>query len=44
MNMQDIHTGFQDLNRTTDTHEFFQFLDAANALEIAAWLLSIGGI
>lgn len=31
--MQDIHTGFQDLNQTTDTDEFFQFLDAANALE-----------
>jgi ubiquinone/menaquinone biosynthesis C-methylase UbiE len=31
--MQDIHTGFQDLNRIADTHEFFQFLDAANALE-----------
>ena len=31
--MQDIHTGFQDVNRVTDTDEFFQFLDAADGLE-----------
>jgi hypothetical protein len=31
--MQDIHKGFQDVNRATDAEVFFQFLDAADALE-----------
>ena len=31
--MQDIHKGFQDVNRATDAEFFFQFLDAADALE-----------
>jgi ubiquinone/menaquinone biosynthesis C-methylase UbiE len=31
--MQDIHTGFQNLNRVNDTEEFFRFLDAADGLE-----------
>lgn len=31
--MQDIHSGFQDVNQTTQADIFFQFLDAANALE-----------
>jgi hypothetical protein len=30
--MQDIHKGFQDVNRATDAEIFFQFLDAADAL------------
>ena len=43
--MQDIHTGFQDLNQVSDTHEFFQFLDAANDLEsiqaYRRWMLEL---
>jgi ubiquinone/menaquinone biosynthesis C-methylase UbiE len=43
--MQDIHTGFQDLNRVNDTKEFFQFLDAADALEsiqtYRRWMLEL---
>jgi ubiquinone/menaquinone biosynthesis C-methylase UbiE len=31
--MQDIHKGFQDVNRATDAEVFFQSLDAADALE-----------
>ncbi len=31
--MHDIHSGFQDVNQTTQADLFFQFLDAANALE-----------
>jgi ubiquinone/menaquinone biosynthesis C-methylase UbiE len=31
--MADIHKGFQDVNRATDAEPFFQFLDAADALE-----------
>jgi ubiquinone/menaquinone biosynthesis C-methylase UbiE len=31
--MQDIHQGFQDVNRVTNVDEFFQFLDAVDALE-----------
>jgi ubiquinone/menaquinone biosynthesis C-methylase UbiE len=31
--MHDIHQGFQDVNRATDAGVFFQFLDAADALE-----------
>ncbi len=43
--MQDIHTGFQNLNRVPDTNEFVQFLDAADALEsietYRRWMLDL---